>query len=131
MSIFWLYYPYLMFGHFVADFVCQTREMGNNKSKSLFWLTAHILTYVTIFGFICLPLFLVFYNNDIVWFTLGEFLIVNGILHWITDYWTSKLNAYNYVNEKEHAFWTGIGFDQWIHSTCISVTFYMAFYWNN
>lgn len=31
--------------HYIADFLCQTREMANNKSSSVYWLTLHVLTY--------------------------------------------------------------------------------------
>ena len=31
--------------HLIVDFFLQTREMGENKSKSIKWLSLHILVY--------------------------------------------------------------------------------------
>jgi len=39
---------WLMFAHWVADFVCQTDKMALNKSKSLRALTSHSLAYAAI-----------------------------------------------------------------------------------
>jgi hypothetical protein len=32
--------------HFIGDFIFQTRKMAENKSKSIYYLTSHVLWYV-------------------------------------------------------------------------------------
>jgi hypothetical protein len=104
----------------MADFIFQTRNMGRNKGKNVYWLITHVLIYtiVTILGW---------------WLLLGfvNFLILGALMfstHFITDFITSKISGYcyrksvelkhsNYKSAKwEWRFWSTIGFDQLIHS---------------
>jgi len=105
----------ILFAHFVADFICQTDEMAINKSKSNVSLTAHVLAY-------SLAMIVILF-----WFYPGlpiiNWLIFNGALHWVTDYFTSRLNAYIWKKEMRHWFFVGIGADQMIHFTCLLLTY--------
>jgi hypothetical protein len=47
---------------------------------------------------------------------------INGVLHWITDYFTSRLNAHLWQAKRTKAFWIGIGADQLIHTTTLLLT---------
>lgn len=95
----------LVWTHFVADFILQSDDMAKNKSKSNYWLSMHVAVYA-------LP-FLLFG-----W----KFAIVNGIAHWLVDWWTSRINSHLWSKGKVHAFFVGVGADQAIHMTTLLVT---------
>lgn len=93
--------------HFLADFVFQSNKMAQNKSSSNFWLGAHVLVY-TLFMF---PIGIIF-------------AIVNGILHFTTDYFTSRLSKRMWNEKKVHEFFVVIGFDQMVHMISLVLTYY-------
>lgn len=105
----------ILFVHFVADFILQTDEMAINKSKSNQWLTIHVAAYMA--GFILMT----------VWFIESQYwlhwILLNGALHWITDYFTSRLNSYLWKKEMRHWFFVGIGADQFIHYACLLISY--------
>lgn len=47
---------------------------------------------------------------------------ITFITHTITDYFTSKINAYLWANKMEHTFWSSIGFDQFLHHLQLILT---------
>jgi membrane-bound metal-dependent hydrolase YbcI (DUF457 family) len=105
--------------HWVADFIFQTEEMATNKSKSNYWLTKHVKTYM----FVLLPitLLIIYFGGTI----YGAFfwLIINGSLHWCTDYITSRKTSKLYAAGDYHNFFVVIGFDQFIHYLCLFTTY--------
>lgn len=120
--------------HFVGDFFLQNDSMAINKSKSTLWLLAHVLVYYVVLA--CGTfLFLDFRDFD----ALMNFSLVNWGLHFITDFFTSRLTSYLYMrgenNPKElfllnswrHWFFTAIGFDQVIHYACLFLTYQYFF----
>jgi len=96
----------LVWLHFVADFILQTDKMANNKSTSEKWLLFHVVIYT-------LPFFL------FGWY----FAVANGVLHFITDYFTSKATSYLWKKEKKHWFFVVIGLDQAIHISTLLITY--------
>jgi hypothetical protein len=112
-----MFYPIIIqFIHFIADFLCQSRKMANNKSKSVKWLSIHVFVYslvTTIF-------WMVFTLN---FYTLISIFFVTFLTHWCTDYCTSKLTTYFYGKNDLFAFFSVIGFDQFIHSTTLILTY--------
>ncbi len=74
--------------HFVADFICQTHWQASNKSKSNWALFRHVASYTGVLAFACLLIFPL--GADV-----GLFVVVNGALHfgtdWLTSRWSSRL----------------------------------------
>jgi len=101
----------LVWVHWFADFVMQSHSMATNESKSNIWLTKHIIVY-TLF---LIPFGLIF-------------ALINGIAHWITDYYSSRLSSKMYAKGDTHNFFVVIGFDQALHITVLLLS-YMYIPW--
>jgi|SRR5690606_26793414 len=99
--------------HFIADFVLQSDNMAQNKSKSNYWLTMHVLSYIACF-IILLPIMGV---------SVLYFILINFILHWIIDYVTSRMSSKLYKLNKRHEFFICIGFDQLLHAISLIVSY--------
>lgn len=107
--------------HFLSDFVCQTHEMSIKKSKSLLWLSYHVLVYTSVTT-LCWSLFFGYKMNDLIT-TIPMIFIATFISHWITDYFTSKWTSRLWAEEKVHDFFVVIGLDQLIHAITLIITF--------
>lgn len=92
--------------HFISDFIFQSDEMAKNKSTSVKWLTIHVLIYSILFTI---------YNPI--------YGIVNGLLHWVIDYFSSKVTSYLWKNGQVHNFFAVIGLDQLLHYVCLFLTY--------
>lgn len=92
--------------HFFADFLLQTRWMGRNKSKSNFALFVHVAVY----------------SIPFLWFG-WKYAVVNGMAHFATDWISSRFGGKMYAAKKEFFFWAVIGADQAIHLTALIATF--------
>lgn len=96
----------LVWMHFIADFIFQTDKIAINKSKDSTILLFHVLIY----------------SIPFLWFG-WIFALTNAFLHFIVDYFTSRLTSYLYKQNKRHWFFVVIGLDQAIHMTCLLVTY--------
>lgn len=105
---FWLQHPLviLIWMHFIADFVFQSNKVAIAKSKCNKTLLLHVIIYSVPF----------------IWFG-GLFALINGIAHFITDYFTSRATSWLYQKEERHWFFVVVGFDQAIHLTTLFVTY--------
>jgi len=106
----------LLVAHFVGDFVLQFEKMATLKRKSLFWLSFHVSVYTATLFLFCLFLM------DVRMAAI--YAILNGIAHWIVDFFTSKINFKLSQHPKKHAFYIGLGFDQLIHQ-CTLIAGYL------
>ena len=95
---------YLLFLHWVADFLWQSDYVAQNKSKSNKVLAFHCFLY---------GLFFIVGTMNI------KFGLILGLIHFPVDYVTSRLNSKLYKAGKNHEFFVSIGFDQWIHFVTI------------
>jgi len=107
-----LFILYVLFAHFIADFVLQSHDMAVNKSKDFWWLLAHVSVYTTVMGVFSTLLF----SNFIAWWL---FTVVTGILHLSVDFVTSRINARLWEKGQVHNFFVGVGADQFIHYACL------------
>jgi hypothetical protein len=55
------------------------------------------------------------------------FVVINGVLHFITDFYTSRLTSYFWSIGDRHNFFVVVGLDQLIHCFCIIITFFLFF----
>ena len=91
---------FVLFAHFVADFLSQTRWMAENKSKSIFALTTHVGVYSLVMLLLVLPLVLV--NVPVL--SICSFVVINMVMHWATDYVTSKTSSFFWEKEDRYKF---------------------------
>lgn len=114
-------WPYLVLlaAHWLADFVLQTGWQAQNKSKRLDALARHVATYTAVLTAVSIVLF----------GAAGVlFALANGILHFATDFFTSRWSARLYAKQDWHNFFVVVGFDQLIHQATLAVTMWFAFY---
>lgn len=97
----------LIWIHFVADFMFQTDKIAIAKSSSNRALALHV-------GIYTLPFF----------YFGWLFALVNCVLHFATDWCTSRATTYLWKKGDRHNFFVVIGLDQAIHMTCLLVTYW-------
>lgn len=106
---------YIIFLHWVADFICQTDKMAKNKSTSWIWLANHVTIYQVTLFIGLLPAFK--------WFTplsIFNFVLYNGGAHFFIDAVTSRITSKLWAKGQTHNFFVVIGLDQLLH-TCILI----------
>ncbi len=110
--------------HWYADFVLQTDEQAQGKSKSWAFLLDHTSTYSILWFLVSIAYFIT-YENDLS-IALSKAFIFTGItfvIHTITDYYTSRLNSKLWAAGKVHEFFVSVGFDQLLHFTQLLLTY--------
>jgi hypothetical protein len=124
-----VYIVAIVWAHFVADFVLQTDTMARNKSTSNIWLSNHIAVYMAAMLGILAPFvyFLDPANSHVLLAWLLVWVIVNGALHWITDWCSSRATSYLWKKGDRHKFFVVIGADQAVHLTTMFVTWAWIF----
>ena len=117
----------LFIAHFIADFLLQSREMGQKKSQYFKWLMGHLFIQY----FVMLAFVLGITGGD--WKTATFFSLLNTIIHGIIDWYIwkfYKLHAIRIIKRdrikvrdfkywEDHMFYTTIGFDQLLHTATI------------
>jgi|SaaInlV_100m_DNA_2_1039680.scaffolds.fasta_scaffold06613_10 hypothetical protein len=119
---------FLVVMHFICDFVLQSRQMAKNKSSSLKWLTVHVITYATGFAI----LLALMSDFMVIGSMLITFVVINALLHFLTDFSTSRTTSFCYKQMQEqesdsweHLFWIVIGLDQMFHIVTLILTYWM------
>jgi hypothetical protein len=107
----------ILFIHWVGDYLLQTNEIASKKSKSVRWLTFHVLLYTLA---LLVGVFLLNLINVISLDNILLFAGVNGALHWITDLITSRLA--HRLTHKPRPYYLLIGFDQFLHAATLLYT---------
>jgi len=97
--------------HWLSDFYLQSDDMAQNKSTSNKWLTIHIGVYMIPF-----------------WCFFGwKYALLNGALHWITDWCSSRGSKYFWEKGDTHNFFVVVGADQAVHYLCLILTYVWLF----
>ena len=119
-------------GHWVSDFILQSGWMATNKSKSNLALSAHIITYTTsLMVVVCAPIVLFTYISPAytsaaqmsIIASLIIWALINGVFHFMTDYYTSRWTSRLWQAGDTHNFFVVIGLDQAIHYITLFGTF--------
>lgn len=101
--------------HWIGDFICQTDWQAKNKSTHNKALFLHVLSYTMVWFFAG------------AWFfyapVVAIFCLITFMAHFITDYFTSRLNTKLYTDGKIHWFFVSIGFDQILHYIQLFLTY--------
>jgi len=95
---------YLLFIHWIADFVFQSNYVAQNKSKSNKILLWHCCLYGL--SFAC-------FTNNIL------YGLILSLIHFPVDYVTSRINSKLWAKGDMHSFFVSVGFDQYIHFVTI------------
>jgi uncharacterized protein DUF3307 len=111
----------LLVSHWIADFVLQTDWQATNKSKNNIALAHHVLVYTACLAAVSAFLF----GAGLLWLL---FVVGNGLLHFGTDYCTSRVSSRFYAKQEWHKFFVVVGFDQTIHQFSLAVTMSLAFH---
>lgn len=96
----------LVWVHWFADFILQSDRIAINKSSS----DKVLLWHVTLYG-VCF-----------IGFGLA-FAAANAVLHFMTDWITSRITKKLWLAEERHWFFVVIGVDQATHMTCLFTTY--------
>ncbi len=105
--------------------------MAQNKSTSNKWLGAHVLTYCFVFWGAYIIWLLAgglvssHFGVDLPHFgtaSFGAFILLNGVLHFCTDWVTSRCSKHFWEKKDIHNFFVAIGFDQFIHGVTLILT---------
>lgn len=124
----------ILFSHWVSDFVLQSHWMATNKSKNLLALHAHAAAYTLALGFLMLTLGIVLAGTPYWGFAIMALMTpvqfytwvgLNGLLHIVTDFFTSKMTAKLWQKGDYHNFFVVVGFDQLIHYSCLILTLFL------
>lgn len=106
--------------HWVADFVLQTHWQATNKSKRNDALAAHVGVYT-----LCLAVVsAIIFGQSAAWLL---FVASNAVLHFATDYCTSRASSALYAKQDWHNFFVVVGLDQLIHQATLATTMVLIF----
>lgn len=109
---------FLVWMHLFADFFLQNDKMALNKSTSNYWLAVHVSVYI-------LPFSLLMVYFPIISVLL--FMSVNWLLHFATDWYSSRVTSKLWKAGKRHWFFAVIGVDQALHMTALFLTYVVIF----
>lgn len=119
----------IIWAHFVADFMLQNDTMAQNKSTSNIWLTNHVMVYS--FAMLGIMATFVYLLNPVSshWqlVMLLVWAVINGALHWITDWVSSRATSYLWKQGDRHNFFVVVGADQAVHLSTMIVTWAWLF----
>jgi len=106
--------------HYIADFWVQTSEEARNKSHSITALLSHTFSYSFFF---IIPMMFIFASINKSPSLAWEFCAITFVLHTITDFFTSRVNAYFWRQGRDRDFFKNLGFDQLLHFIQLLLTF--------
>lgn len=106
---------WILFSHYLADFVLYPSKWGANKHKEWGALNKHVALYMLLMFMFLFPLY---------GFKTILYVLFNGFLHWIIDSLTSRASNFFYKKQEIKLFWCVIGFDQFLHVALLFNTFY-------
>lgn len=118
----------VLVAHFVADFIAQPHVIATTKHNDVQALAIHCFLYALTFiavmflgGIGMLYFYKIPYDS---WVNISLSIIsINVILHYMIDYFTSKVTHYLWNKKDTHNFFVVIGFDQLLHTGLLVVSY--------
>ena len=92
--------------HFISDFLLQSDIVATRKSDSIWILLYHSFVYSLLFIFIGF-----------------QYAIVNGLMHFLVDLYTSQITKYYHIMNNRRMFFVTIGADQAMHMSLLILTY--------
>ncbi|MGH1418373.1 MAG: hypothetical protein ACRBCJ_05905 [Hyphomicrobiaceae bacterium] len=89
--------------------------MATNKSKRIDALGLHVAVYMIALGLGTIVIFGA--SQAVLLFTLA-----NGVLHFATDFITSRITSKLWKEQRIHGFFLMVGLDQLIHQVSLAAT---------
>lgn len=117
---------YLLFCHWVADFLFQTTYMATMKSKSNRVLLLHTGTYIVVM-FFTLGLAGHVFNLEYMTYRFLWFFPITFAFHTVQDYATSRMTSEQFGKSNFNGLTGGftiVGFDQFLHYSQMFLTYY-------
>jgi hypothetical protein len=105
----------LLGAHWIADFLLQTRWMAENKSKRLDALALHVTVYSAGLAVAAVILFGLT-------MTVALFIAANAVLHFATDFVTSRMTTALWQQKNVYGFFAVVGLDQFLHQIALAAT---------
>lgn len=116
----------ILFIHWYGDFVMQTEYAAQTKWRRTSALNEHIFSYMLLW-YVCGLAYVLTHLNTYHSWHLTYFMLITFACHWITDYFTSKLNhrlaEKARATGKWHYFFVSVGFDQLLHYIQLFLTY--------
>jgi len=119
----------ILVAHYVGDFIAQTNWMAQNKSSDNQALLVHVGVYSSVVT-ILMMIFLILSSNFILPLNaILSWAAINAIMHFATDYLTSRMSSRAYRNNDLRKFWIIIGADQVMHTITLLATWVLLNRW--
>ena len=109
--------------HWFGDYVLQTSWQASNKHKRLDALAGHVAVYTIVIGIAASFLF------PLTLVRWAAFTALNGVLHFATDFVTSRISFTLRAKQDWHRFFVVIGFDQLVHQVTLAATMWLIYYY--
>lgn len=113
---------YVLFAHFLGDYLFQDDVIATHKGKSIGWLILHALLYMFVLG---LMMWMGAMFFDWTWKMAILFTLINTCTHFIIELLLCRINLQNWEDKKYHAFFIGFGFDQFLHISILIYTLHL------
>lgn len=118
----------LILGHWVSDYVFQSTQKISFKGKNNKLLINHSIEYTSsMTGFIILALLFNVLSQNL-WYYIINFWIIIFTLHYIVDYFTSKLSIKTWNENNKADYFSIIITDQMFHLIILFITVNYLFY---
>lgn len=106
---------FILFVHYIGDYIAQTRKQADNKHHDLLQLFYHTGTYsLVIFGMLLIGNHFNF-AGQLNTVDIGIYTLVNFGLHFVADFFTSKQIKKLWSGGLIYAAFAVMGLDQFIH----------------
>ena len=109
---------YFLLIHFLADFGLQTHEQATNKSSDI--TPKYLIYHVGVYSIIWLLASFMLFSDP--WVCV-LFAGITFVCHFITDFFTSRINKSFFDKGDYHNGFVGVGFDQVLHYIQLYLTY--------